>query len=176
VLVTLSTTHAPATDLGRRPAALVLRQEQDGMVFAIVFGGLIEAHPGHSRLEHSRQPWTRQPWHTHPAGDAEPEQADDRAPSQRHRPAMSRRLRSAPECHEDGGLPRITLAVRARMRVGRRPGPHVARWIGPEQDSAAVTTASPHAGGLSSLAFRLGELGQPVTAVIESMNGARFHP
>src|SRR4051812_28919138 len=40
--------------------------------------------------------------------------------------------------------------------------------------SVAVTTAAPDVGGLASLAHRLGELGQPVTAVIESMNGARF--
>src|SRR3954447_13071187 len=39
--------------------------------------------------------------------------------------------------------------------------------------SVAVTTAAPDVGGLASLAHRLGELGQPVTAVIESMNGAR---
>src|SRR3954451_5113860 len=38
----------------------------------------------------------------------------------------------------------------------------------------AVTTAAPDVGGLASLAYRLGEFGQPVTAVIESMNGARF--
>src|SRR5687768_9335977 len=38
----------------------------------------------------------------------------------------------------------------------------------------AVTTAAPDAGGLASLAQRVGELGQPVTAVIESMTGARF--
>jgi len=38
----------------------------------------------------------------------------------------------------------------------------------------AVTTAAPDAGGLASLAYRLGECGQPVTAVIESMTGARF--
>src|SRR3954462_14301389 len=38
----------------------------------------------------------------------------------------------------------------------------------------AVTTAAPDAGGLASLAHRVGELGQPVAAVIESMNGARF--
>src|SRR3954462_7379256 len=40
--------------------------------------------------------------------------------------------------------------------------------------SVAVTTAAPDVGGLASLACRLGEFGQPVTAVIESMNGARF--
>src|SRR3954453_12547589 len=37
-----------------------------------------------------------------------------------------------------------------------------------------VTTAAPDAGGLASLAARLGEFGQPVTAAIESMTGARF--
>src|SRR5919107_2674999 len=40
--------------------------------------------------------------------------------------------------------------------------------------SIAVTTAAPDAGGLASLAYRLGEFGQPITAVIESMTGARF--
>src|SRR5918912_2253681 len=38
----------------------------------------------------------------------------------------------------------------------------------------AVTTAAPDAGGLASLAYRLAEFGQPVTAAIESMTGARF--
>jgi transposase len=38
----------------------------------------------------------------------------------------------------------------------------------------AVTTAAPDAGGLASLAHRLGEFGRPVAAAIESMNGARF--
>ena len=40
--------------------------------------------------------------------------------------------------------------------------------------SVLVTRAAPDAGGLAALVDRLGELGQPVTAVIESMNGARF--
>ena len=40
--------------------------------------------------------------------------------------------------------------------------------------SVLVTTAAPDAGGLASLVHRLGGFGQPVTAVIESMNGARF--
>jgi transposase len=40
----------------------------------------------------------------------------------------------------------------------------------------AVTTAAPDAGGLASLAHRVGEFGRPVAAVIESMNGARFVP
>jgi transposase len=38
----------------------------------------------------------------------------------------------------------------------------------------AVTTAAPDAGGLASLAYRLAEHGQPVTAAIESMTGAGF--
>jgi transposase len=37
-----------------------------------------------------------------------------------------------------------------------------------------VTKSAPDAGGLASLAHRVGELGGPVAAVIESMNGARF--
>src|SRR4051794_6232843 len=37
-----------------------------------------------------------------------------------------------------------------------------------------VTTAAPDAGGLALLAARIGEFGQPVTAAIESMTGARF--
>ena len=37
-----------------------------------------------------------------------------------------------------------------------------------------VTTAVPDAGGLASLVSRVGEFGQPVTAAIESMTGARF--
>src|SRR3954462_14223073 len=96
-----------------------------------------------------------------------------------------------------GASPRITLAVRAGKGDGRRPGPHVARWVGSEQDSSgcachgrggraaggdprgpgcprAVPPAVPDAGGLASLAHRIDELGGPVAAVIESMNGARF--
>src|SRR3954447_679871 len=37
-----------------------------------------------------------------------------------------------------------------------------------------VTTAAPDAGGLASLVHRVGAFGQPVTAAIESMTGARF--
>src|SRR3954451_21276267 len=40
--------------------------------------------------------------------------------------------------------------------------------------SVLVTRAAPDAGGLASLVHRVGEFGQPVTAVIESRNGARF--
>jgi hypothetical protein len=59
------------------PAALVVRHERDGLVFATVFGELIEARPGRLRLEYSRQPWKRQPWDTLAVGDPEPERADD---------------------------------------------------------------------------------------------------
>jgi transposase len=37
-----------------------------------------------------------------------------------------------------------------------------------------VTTAAPDIGGLAALVSRVGEFGQPVTAAIESMTGARF--
>ena len=37
-----------------------------------------------------------------------------------------------------------------------------------------VTTAAPDSGGLASLASRVGEFDQPVTAAVESMTGARF--
>src|SRR4051794_12774244 len=40
--------------------------------------------------------------------------------------------------------------------------------------SVLVTRAAPDAGGLASLVHRVAEFDQPVTAVIESMNGARF--
>ena len=46
------------------PAALVVRHEQDGLVFATVFGELIEAPPGRLHLEYSREPWTSRPWRT----------------------------------------------------------------------------------------------------------------
>jgi hypothetical protein len=44
------------------PAALVVRHEQDGLVYATVFGQLIEAAPGRLRCEYSRRPWTTEPW------------------------------------------------------------------------------------------------------------------
>jgi hypothetical protein len=44
------------------PGALVVRHEQDGLVYATVFGELIEAAPGRLRLEHSRRPWTAESW------------------------------------------------------------------------------------------------------------------
>jgi Transport and Golgi organisation 2 len=49
----------PPTD---DPAALVVRHEQDGLVFGTVFGELIEAEPGRLRLEYSRRPWEAGPW------------------------------------------------------------------------------------------------------------------
>lgn len=44
------------------PAALVVRHESEGMVYATVFGQLIEAAPGRLRCEYSRRPWTPEPW------------------------------------------------------------------------------------------------------------------
>jgi hypothetical protein len=52
----------PADDL----AALVVRAERDGLVFATVFGQLIEAQPGELHLEYSRQPWTSENWVARP--------------------------------------------------------------------------------------------------------------
>lgn len=50
--------QTPADD----PTALVVRHELDDLVFATVFGQLIEAAPGRLHLEHSRTPWTAAPW------------------------------------------------------------------------------------------------------------------
>lgn len=47
------------------PAALVVRHERDGLVFATVFGELIQAEPGRLRLEYSRRPWEPEPWRAH---------------------------------------------------------------------------------------------------------------
>ena len=68
-----------------------------------------------------------------------------------------------------------------------RGGPsHVARWIGSESTRLDVcllaehgelveqTAAPPDADGLRGLARRVARYRQPVRAVIESMNGARF--
>jgi Transport and Golgi organisation 2 len=51
------------------PAALVVRHEQDDLVFATVFGELIEAAPGWLRLEYSRRPWEPRPWKTLSQGE-----------------------------------------------------------------------------------------------------------
>jgi hypothetical protein len=60
------------------PAALVVRHELDGLVFATVFGELIEARPGLLRLEYSREPWARRPWQTSTAGQDQSPGGDDR--------------------------------------------------------------------------------------------------
>src|SRR4051795_10556500 len=85
-----------------------------------------------------------------------------------------------------GASPRSTLLVRADSRDGRRPGPmlHVGLDLSRTRldvhamneagTPVLVTTAAPDAGGLASLAARIGGFGQPVTAAIESMTGARF--
>lgn len=44
------------------PAALVVRREIDGLVYATVFVELVEARPGWLRIEHSREPWTSGRW------------------------------------------------------------------------------------------------------------------
>jgi hypothetical protein len=48
----------PADD----PAALVVRHEQDDLVFATVFGQLIKAQPGSLHIEYSRLPWQAGTW------------------------------------------------------------------------------------------------------------------
>ena len=52
--------HPPQDDL----TALVVRHERDGVVYATVFGQLIEAEPGRLQLEHSRTPWAESDWST----------------------------------------------------------------------------------------------------------------
>ena len=44
------------------PAALVVRHERDGLVFATVFGQLIDSARGRLHLEHSRMPWSTDGW------------------------------------------------------------------------------------------------------------------
>jgi hypothetical protein len=48
----------PADD----PSALVVRHEEEGLVYATVFGQLIEASPGQLRCAYSRRPWARGRW------------------------------------------------------------------------------------------------------------------
>ena len=48
----------PADD----PGALVVRHEQDGLVYATVFGQLLETMPGRLRCEYSRTPWSPAAW------------------------------------------------------------------------------------------------------------------
>jgi len=51
-------TAPPADD----PAALVVRHEQDGLVYATVFGQLMTTSPGRLELEHSRRPRSAEAW------------------------------------------------------------------------------------------------------------------
>ena len=44
------------------PAALVVRHEKDDLVFATVFGQIIDATPGALALSHSRTPWVEGTW------------------------------------------------------------------------------------------------------------------
>ena len=70
----------PADD----PAALVVRREQDGLVYGTVFGQLIEAAPGRLRCAYSRRPWDGAPWTTVVLEDLSPG-----AGSSRRRPGRS---------------------------------------------------------------------------------------
>src|SRR4051794_26330250 len=51
-----------------------------------------------------------------------------------YRPAMT--TTRTMNVMKTGASPRPTLLVTAGSGEGRRPGPHVARWVGPEQDAA----------------------------------------
>lgn len=61
--------HTPTDD----PGALVVRRRHGDLVYATVFGELIDAEPGRVRLEYSRTPWSGEPWaaadYTGPAAD-----------------------------------------------------------------------------------------------------------
>jgi hypothetical protein len=48
----------PSADL----TELVVRREGDGMVYATVFGQLIEAEPGRLSVQYSRTPWRDDGW------------------------------------------------------------------------------------------------------------------
>jgi hypothetical protein len=52
--------HIPSDDR----AALIVRHEQDGRVYATVFGQLIDAQPGRLHLEYNRRPWAGGRWTT----------------------------------------------------------------------------------------------------------------
>jgi hypothetical protein len=57
---TLVESAPPADD----PGALVVRHERDGLVYATVFGQLVEASPGRLRCAYSRRPWEAASWTT----------------------------------------------------------------------------------------------------------------
>jgi hypothetical protein len=44
------------------PAALTVRHEQDGLVYATVFGELLDTEPGRLHLASSRSPWSGDGW------------------------------------------------------------------------------------------------------------------
>ena len=50
--------RTPADD----PGALVVRHQRGDLVYATVFGELIDAEPGRLRLDYSRRPWSAEPW------------------------------------------------------------------------------------------------------------------
>lgn len=50
--------HAPSSDL----TELVVRRERDDLVYATVFGQLIDAVPGRLQLTYSRTPWIYDSW------------------------------------------------------------------------------------------------------------------
>lgn len=52
--------EAPSADL----TELVVRRERDGVVYATVFGQLIESEPGRLHLDYSRMPWLADAWET----------------------------------------------------------------------------------------------------------------
>ena len=54
----LITQDEPSPDL----TELVVRRERDGLVYATVFGQLIESEPGRLRLTYSRTPWIYDGW------------------------------------------------------------------------------------------------------------------
>jgi hypothetical protein len=55
---TLIRRDAPSPDL----TELVVRRERDGVVYATVFGQLIESEPGRLHLDYSRTPWLDDSW------------------------------------------------------------------------------------------------------------------
>jgi hypothetical protein len=44
------------------PAALVVRRQLGDVVYATVFGSLLETEPGRLRMQHSRTPWQASTW------------------------------------------------------------------------------------------------------------------
>jgi hypothetical protein len=76
----------PADD----PGALVVRHEQDGLVYGTVFGQLIEAAPGRLRCAYSRRPWDGAPWSTVLLEELSPGAGSSRRPPDRSAPGSPR--------------------------------------------------------------------------------------